>query len=344
MKEMWPFNNIFKGKKENIDVVEIDELITNEELEVFDIDFQNEIKRSKINLNTKIDQFIKTSKPTIKTIDAYLKKLIKELEEPLTGDELIQKELELIKTKEQIFIIKKQYLMLKQNEKIGFEFKEKENEIANLNYQFKLEDVDLIKEFVLRCQEELKMLLSLIEKNSNKKEETASVKMEVSINKQLENNTKLQNQFLTELTKKVKQFHDKEDQLYLYGLKNMSKCCESLTLEYSNLTNKTNLLLGGLLLNNSVRAMRNLMSEKKLIYLNIDRYESNFHKGQKDIKGISNLLNDAISQLDLLKHEFEYNYWEFKENVPTYDLIYQRLDFIEQELYNKNNEIKDIEE
>lgn len=332
MKEMWPFNNLFKNKIEKIDVD--NELINEDELVIFDMNFQENVKKKYINLNTKVDDFIKEKKDLIKSLDKKLTEYLEEVSSAKTEQvNKIEKKLYVIQN--QIDDIKRQYFLLKQNEKIGDKKKVK-RELHAFNYDFKIEEKDIIRQFILNCQKSLNQLLQIIDyKEINKKNRIQVDILKIQPNKQIEKNQKKQEQYLYELNKNLKKFHDKEDQLYLYGLKNMSKVCLMLMNEYDEYSDDENLVLGGLLLNNNLRAMRNLISEHKQIYLDYRNYLSKKEMNNE----VNNLLNDTINQIDLLQHEFEYNYWEYKEVIPTYTIIYDRLEFIKNQLYKKNIEV-----
>ena len=333
MKEMWPFNNLFKNKIEKIDID--NELIDEEELVIFDMSFQEDIKKKKINLNTKVDEFIKEKKDLIKELNKKLNEYSEEISTARTEQiNKIEKNLYVIQN--QIDDIKRQYYLLKQNEKIGNNKKKQNPELNAFSYDFKIEEKDIMKEFIISCQKNLKQLLQIIDyKEFNKKDLPKTETLKIQPNKQLEKNQKKQEQYMLELNKNLKKFHDKEDQLYLYGLKNMSKVCLMLMNEYRDYNDNDNLVLGGLLLNNNLRSMRNLMSEHKQMYLDYKNYVSKKEMNNE----VNNLLNDTINQVDLLQHEFEYNYWEYKEVIPTYSIIYERLEFIKNQLYKKNVEI-----
>src|SRR5574344_1125394 len=134
MKEMWPFNNLFKNKIEKIDIKS--ELIDEDELVVFDMNFKEDIKNKKINLNTKVDEFIKEKKDLIKQLDTRLSDYLEEINSART-EQVNKIEKDLYVVQKQIDEIQKQYYMLKQNEKINVGKSKQKIDLHAFSYDYK---------------------------------------------------------------------------------------------------------------------------------------------------------------------------------------------------------------
>ena len=344
------------------------EIITEEEIMAFNevIEKRLETDEIAIKIEKKVNKFIEKSKEEVIQLKELTNKVINS-EEAITEEQIIKKEQLLLELKQRIDNLRKQYDIIYQNydftniDEIG-------NEISDLveQYKFKIDSSVVVESLANECRKELNKMESIIDladladkgktsvlDNKEKIKERAlhfarhktSVEDTNEIKNKIDDSIKTQEQEISKIIKKLKNFESQEDEYIIKNLEKMSRTTLLMYFSFNMMPKFLSALIGGMLLNNLIRGMRNLNStnNKKIIYFTYERYEISIKDEMRNLRSIGNLIGDSLNQIDYLKHEFEYNFWQYKNDIPEYDLIYNRLLLMEKGLIDKLEKIEKMD-
>lgn len=272
--------------------------------------------------------------------------------------------------------IKRDFEVIKDN--LYFEdYKELNNyflleEIDNFKFSSDLESIELLS---LRCKQQIRILndISTVYENSlktAKKLEKQQEKIDyIDVNTQefvdqtdslnvvsrkIDNNLALQNKFIADMNKKIGSAHKDVKVYYKYrGLDDLLNSTLSMGLgmySFSSMRKKPRFkglkfLVGSFLMYNSIRGMLRFLSpeRKKVTYIYYEDYAKELDQESYHLTVTHNLLNHSLRDISLLKEDFKNKFMVYQYQIPTYDIMLEKIEKIEKQLKLQKAEILAID-
>ena len=272
--------------------------------------------------------------------------------------------------------IKRDFEVIKDN--LYFEdYKELNNyflleEIDNFKFSSDLESIELLS---LRCKQQIRILNDIstvyeyslktakkLEKQQEKidyidvntqefVDQTDSLNI---VSRKIDNNLALQNKFIADMNKKIGSAHKDVKVYYKYrGLDDLLNSTLSMGLgmySFSSMRKKPRFkglkfLVGSFLMYNSIRGMLRFLSSerKKITYIYYEDYAKELDQESYHLTVTHNLLNHSLRDISLLKEDFKNKFMVYQYQIPTYDIMLEKIEKIEKQLKLQKAEVLAID-
>ena len=173
------------------------------------------------------------------------------------------------------------------------------------------------------------------------------------ISKKINDNIILQSKFIEDMNKKIGE-SQKNVKVY-YKFKGLNELANNSLLIGLGMYNFPRIqkgrfrglrfLIGSFLMYNSIRGMLKFLSPemKKVTYIRYKDYTKELETESSRITFTHNLLNHSIKDISLLKSEFKDKFMEYQYQLPDYDVMFEKINKIEQQLKLQKKELINID-
>jgi hypothetical protein len=326
---------------------------------------------TEIAISNKVNVIIKKAKEEISEVSKEVIKIEDDIQKEGSTEKVSEYEQKLIKIEKKVTDLKRKYsIILENTDFTNFDELSDEALLDEIsNYKFIVDESEMVSDLAKTCKKEIDKMATIIDvyeqkKNVNKKLQLKKQELEKrdeefenhkqktkkigDVNEQIRSNFEAQNEFIRNLQYKLSKMEDKyQDEFKLKGLKIMSYNLFKMSfLIYAIKNKRIGLLIGGIVLDNTIKIMNNNFIERQMqsTYLKYKELNENLYNQKDDLEYIGSLLNDSLNQTEKLKEEFKYKFQKYQDVLPEYNYVFKKLDMVIEQLREKDEEIKRTEE
>lgn len=314
-----------------------------------DVDeIRNEISRiKKLSEEERDPEVIEKYRNQIKELQEKIKNVLEENEkiskhyDKYQNDEEIHNKTEKIKENAQEILPSILFLSTSLVEDIVFTNKE----VKNSARVVKSEARNAIKDLEKREEEEKERIK--IEKMMQTESELNEL---TETEKEINDLVKKQNSEIEKLKKRVENAKvESKQRVHFRGMSKMVLNFSKMTIGFMAFTRFKNpgvgLILGAVLINNSIRGLRNALrlNKRRIIYYKYTDITNEIIKQKSTINVATKLFDDSIKQITLFKAEFLSKFQDDLAKIPEFGEILNKVDLVEKEIRQKQEVLKENE-
>lgn len=168
--------------------------------------------------------------------------------------------------------------------------------------------------------------------------------------KEINDLVKKQNNEIEKLKKRVEKAKiESKQRIHFRGMSKMVLNFSKMTIGFMAFTKFKNpgvgLVLGAVLINNSIRGLRNALrlNKRRILYYKYTDITNEIIKQKSTINVARKLFDDSIKQITLFKSEFLVKFQDDLSKIPEFGEILDKVDLVEKEIRQKQEVIKENE-